>query len=174
MSPSNLIDVIVRIVEVESPVHVDDVIRRVTQAAGLQRAGARIQDVLNRAVDMAARGKKLQRKKGFLWRQERHAVVVRDRSELPAQDKKLDRVAPEEIACALLASVRRNFSISDDDAVAECANDLGFQRVTASMHKRICRVINALVSKSIVTRDRELLSIAESPSQTRRPPESHN
>ena len=162
-SPSRLVDSIVRIVEIESPVHVDDVIRRVTQAAGLRRAGSRIQSVAKRAVEMAVRQKKIRRKKSFLWSQERRAMIVRDRSSMPSQDRKLERVVSEEIARALMASVKRNFSMSVDDAITEAANDLGFQRVTASMHKRISEVLRALVSRDLVAHDGGLLSLREKP-----------
>lgn len=161
-SPSRLIDPITRIVQVESPVHVEDVIRRVTQAAGLQRAGSRIQNVVQRAIEIAARQKKLFRKKDFLWNQERRLAAVRDRSDLPPQDKKLGRVAPEEIARALVEAIRRNFSMSTEDAISEAADDLGFQRVTRSMHDRFLRVLNALISKGLITRDGGLLSTHES------------
>ena len=75
-------------------------------------------------------------------------MIVRDRSSMPSQDRKLERVVSEEIARALMASVKRNFSMSVDDAITEAANDLGFQRVTASMHKRISEVLRALVSRT--------------------------
>jgi hypothetical protein len=102
MSPAALVDVIARIVEVESPVHVEDVIRRMTHAAGLQRAGRRIQDVAARAIDAAVRAGRIRKKKEFLWRAEPHRLVVRDRSAFSSQEKKFERVAIEEIAQAIL------------------------------------------------------------------------
>ena len=131
----------------------DDVIRRVTHGAGLQRAGARIQNVVSRAIGLAVRRKYIRKKQSILWRPEHHKPDVRNRSDLPAQDKKLDRISPEEIAVALLDVVRRNFSLSEDDAISEAANDLGFQRVTTVMHKQLRRVLNALVTKNFLMRD---------------------
>ncbi len=153
MSPAALVDTIVQVVEIESPVHVDDVIRRVTHGAGLQRAGVRIQNVISRAIGLAVRRKYVRKKQSILWRPEHHKPDVRNRSDLPAQDKKLDRISPEEIAVALLDVVRRNFSLSEDDAISEAANDLGFQRVTTAMHKQLRRVLNALVTKNFLMRD---------------------
>lgn len=153
MSPAALVDTIVQVVEIESPVHVDDVIRRVTHGAGLQRAGVRIQNVISRAIGLAVRRKYVRKKKSLLWRPEHHKPDVRDRSDLPAQDKKLDRISPEEIAVALLDVVRRNFSLFEDNAISEAANDLGFQRVTTAMHKQLQRVLNALATKKILVRD---------------------
>ena len=112
MSPARLVDPVTEIVKVESPIHAEDVIRRVTHAAGLQRAGARIQKVVRLAIGRAGQQKKIRRKKDFLWTPERHKIVVRDRSDVPQQDKKFERVAPEEVAQALIDSVERNFSLS--------------------------------------------------------------
>jgi very-short-patch-repair endonuclease/DNA polymerase III delta prime subunit len=159
LSPAELVDVIVQIVKIESPVHVDDITKRVTHGAGLQRAGARIQQVVSRAISLAARRQLIRKKKEFLWEPERKRAVVRDRSDLPAQDKKLDRIAPEEIAVALIAVVRRNFSLAEDDAVSEAASDLGFQRVTAAMHKQFSRIMKALVNKDLLSRDENIISI---------------
>ncbi|MCS5881333.1 DUF3320 domain-containing protein [Klebsiella variicola subsp. variicola] len=47
-----LSEIIEQIVEVESPVHVGEVITRLRTAWGLQRAGARIEAVVNRAVSL--------------------------------------------------------------------------------------------------------------------------
>tara|TARA_R110002049_G_scaffold130820_1_gene289278 strand:+ start:7775 stop:13804 length:6030 start_codon:yes stop_codon:yes gene_type:complete len=158
MSPAALVDTIVQVVEIESPVHVDDVIRRVTHGAGLQRAGARIQNVISRAIGLAVRRKLVRKKQSLLWRPENHKPNVRDRSDLPAQDKKLDRVSPEEIAVALLGVVRRNFSLSEDHAISEAAKDLGFQRVTTAMHKQLLRILNALITKELLARDEGIIS----------------
>lgn len=158
MSPSKLVDAITRIVEVESPVHLEDVIRRVTQAAGLQRAGSRIQDVVQRAIAIAVRQKKLRRKRDFLWVPEQRPLVVRDRTDFPPQDKKLERVASEEIARALLETVKRNYSMSTNDAISAAANDLGFQRVTSPMHRRLFQILNALIASGLLKRAGDLLS----------------
>jgi len=146
MSPAKLIDPVARVVEVESPVHVDDVIRRVTHAAGLQRAGRRIQGAIVRAIDAAAQSSRIRRKRDFLWCAAPHKVVVRDRSALAPQDKKFERVAPEEIAQAVLSTVARNFSLSREDAISEAARDLGFQRVTATMQTRFSGILAILVN----------------------------
>jgi very-short-patch-repair endonuclease/DNA polymerase III delta prime subunit len=153
MKPSELVDVIVEIVEIESPVHVDDVIRRVTHGAGLQRAGARIQNVVKSAISVAVRRQSVRKKRNFLWRLDQKKAEVRDRQDLAPQDKKLDRVAPEEIAMSLIDVVRRNFSLSENDAISESASDLGFHRVTAGMNKQFQRVLGALVAKDILKRE---------------------
>ena len=84
---------------------------------------------------------------------------MRDRSDLPSQDKKLDRVSPEEIAYALLGVVRRNYSLSEDHAISETAKDLGFHRVTTAMHEQLLRILNALIAKELLLRDEGIISI---------------
>ena len=86
---------------------------------------------------------------------------MRNRENLPQQDKKLDRIAPEEIAAAIIDVVKRNFSLSVDDALSESAAVLGFQRVTANMRSRLMRILGALVTKDLITRDGDLVSLKQ-------------
>lgn len=158
LSVDVLIEPITKIVEIESPIHTDDVIRRITHAAGLQRAGSRIQDNLGKAILAAERLKKIRKKGEFLWTSERRAFSARDRTSLPPQDKKLERVAPEEIAIALINVVRRHFTLSQEDAIQESARALGFQRVTAPMNERILTVMNRLKSQERIVEKSGLLS----------------
>ena len=159
--PEQLVQYVVAVVEIEAPVHADTVVRRITQAAGLKRAGARIQDVVTSAINIAARRKLIRKKRDFLWNVNQSRATVRNRENLPQQDKKLDRIAPEEIAAAIIDVVKRNFSLSVDDALSESAAALGFQRVTANMRTRLMRILGALVTKDLLTRDGDLVSLKQ-------------
>src|SRR3546814_20360608 len=55
-----------QIVEVEGPVHLDEVTTRIREAWGLKRAGARIQDAVERAVEVSVRADRLERSGAFL------------------------------------------------------------------------------------------------------------
>ena len=102
---------------------------------------------------MAVRRQSVRKKRNFLWRLDQKQAEVRDRQDLAPQDKKLDRVAPEEIAMSLIKVVHRHFSLSENDAISEAASDLGFQRVTAGMNKQFRRVLGALIAKDLLKRE---------------------
>jgi len=85
--------------------------------------------------------------------------TVRDRSQLSQADKKTDRVAPEEIAEALILQIESNFSMGKDEAVSEAGRCLGFLRVTASFRELIKEQLNSLVQSGAVENEGDLFRI---------------
>nr|WP_315820390.1 DUF3320 domain-containing protein [Paraflavitalea speifideiaquila] len=71
------------IVKVESPVHFDEVARRMIEAAGIARIGSRIRDSLQQAVKYAEANKWIRVSEDFLWHREMKIPSLRDRSNLP-------------------------------------------------------------------------------------------
>ena len=85
------------VVKIESPVHFDEVARRIATAVGVARIGNRIQNKVKAAARQAARSGSVQiRGKILHWRGQEE-VAVRDRSELPNASRKIELIAPEEI-----------------------------------------------------------------------------
>lgn len=125
-----------QVVNTEGPVAAVEVARRITEAAGLQRTGSRIQAAVEAGIEDSVRRGTLRRRGDFLWPQGMSTVAVRDRSDVDAQARKLELVCDEEIAAALLDVVARAFSISREDAVATALRLLGFQRISADMRVR--------------------------------------
>ena len=98
---------IARVVDVESPVHFDEVILRVRKAAGVGRAGSRIRAHMRLGATVGAR-RKLYRidKRDFLWRPEQEVADVRRRDgDIPSSLRDPSRIASEEIETALVHAV---------------------------------------------------------------------
>jgi very-short-patch-repair endonuclease/DNA polymerase III delta prime subunit len=128
---SQLLPSILQVVEQESPIDKTELIRRITEGAGLKRSGSRIQAAVQSAINQGVRVRKLTQKGDFIWHPDMTVPPVRDRSDLEAAAKKFEFVAPEEIRIALHKAVESGFSLSEEDAVSSAARLLGFQRVTA-------------------------------------------
>lgn len=56
---------------------------------------------------------------------------VRDRSDFPQQQKKVELVAPEEICAAIEQTVEQSFGLPAEDVAVAACHLLGFARVTA-------------------------------------------
>jgi very-short-patch-repair endonuclease len=121
------------VVAVESPIHWLEAARRIANAAGVQRVGNRIQEAFKRACRSGARAKRFVYRDDFLWVDESLNPVVRDRSELPPQFKKLEFVAPEEIKAAIEQSVGDSFGLLQEDVATSTCRLLGFARVSEDM-----------------------------------------
>jgi len=163
MTSAELVEPIAQIVEVESPLHIEDLTRRIIHAAELTRASSKVKESIQAALQIAIQQGKLRMDGDFLWKASSDDFAVRNRSQLPASDKKFDRIAPQEIARALSQVVQRNFSLSENDAFSEAAKDLGFQRVTAAVGERIRAELEKLEANGEVSRDGDKLASPQTP-----------
>jgi len=134
-----------KVVSVEGPVHVAEVTRRLMEAFGIVRAGARITASVQDAVTEGQRRQWVELRGEFLYEPGNFNVVVRDRSAWPSADRKIEWVAPEEIEAALLESLRLGFSLSRQDAASAAIELLGFgratQRIAAAVDERVEHLI---------------------------------
>ena len=140
-----------QVVQVESPIHVEETAFRIAREAGLRRTGKRIRA---RIKTLAHRGttKGLFRMKGdFLWRTDQKSVEFRRRDgELPGRLRSPDMIAPEEIGDALWWAIQQSFGIDERDAIAEASRLLGFQKVGKEIETRFRAVLRDLVVAGIV------------------------
>jgi hypothetical protein len=138
-----------QVVEVESPVHFDEVVRRIRDAAGLAKAGDPIREAIQRGVQYVARQEVIVAQEQFLWRNPIHPPSIRNRSALPSYLKKLELVHPEEIKAALKKVIEEAFGISSGEAIAASTRLLGFERVTESMRQQTEKLISELLGSDV-------------------------
>ena len=159
--PRRLVGAIEEVVRVEGPVHIDEVARRIANAAGANRVGNKIRDAINLALTAAVKRKRVKMRGDFLWGPEMETPTVRDRSDLPAQQRKIELIAPEEIDQALLSTVRRAFGIGVDGAILEASKSLGFARTSAGMGETIRARVRELLKRGALAADGDLLRIGD-------------
>ena len=134
---SQLREPIIEVVEVESPVHEDELIRRVTNSAGLRRVGRKIQTNVSYAIDVVVGRGEIVRNGNFLWSKNMKKVVVRDRGELDAQQKKIECISPEELAEAVSIVVVHSYGIERNDIATPTVRLLGFKSASTQMKDAI-------------------------------------
>jgi len=135
------------VVGIEGPVHSAEVARRVAEAAGVRRIGPRIQLALDGAFDLAARRGQIRRQGDFLWPAAMAEAPLRDRSGLPAASKKLEWVAPEEIARAIERVVADALGIEPEAIPPAACRVLGFPRLGDDMRRRFEAIRDDLVAR---------------------------
>ena len=137
---STVVDCVRRIVEIEGPVHVDIVTRRLTVLWGHTRTGSKIRQACKAAIQAARRTGLIchtpPRSCEFVSSAEVPDPVVRDRSGVTlAQLRQVEMLPPTEIDVALLSAVERNIAIGARDATREIARMLGFGRTPAGLFR---------------------------------------
>jgi len=143
---------VVAVVTFESPVHESEVIRRLVDAAGYQRAGSRLQLAVLKAIGSAVRQAKIERRGEFLWAPDGAALSFRDRSDQHQNLRQMDKISPEEIGAAIIAVVEGSAGISEEEAVVEVARLFGFSRTTKSIRTPIEQSIASLVDRCVLER----------------------
>lgn len=136
---------ILAVVEGEGPIHRKMLLIRLTEATGIQRAGARIQ----RRVDAECRTLV---RKGLLNQDEdtldiinRETLPLRDWSGLPASQRKFELVPEAELENAILQMLRDGVSMGPEEAMSASINQLGFKRVTGAVRQRLEALIARLM-----------------------------
>ena len=144
-----------RIADVQGPVHLDDLARQVALAAGVQRVGNRIGAAVQRGIGHARRNGTIRRSGDFVWHANTGAPVVRDRSGLEVTSRKIDRVAPEEIAVAIQTVVRASHGIDLAELTVAVSRMFGLQRTTEETAAVIRRVAMNLQREGALTIENE-------------------
>ena len=133
------------IVKIESPVHLDEVARRIATAVGVGRVGSRIQDTVKTAARQAARSDSVEIKGKFLYWTEQRKITVRDREGLPDALRRIELIAPEEIEAAIKQVVSDAFGIEREDLALEAPKLFGIKRATANIRQEVDKVVERLI-----------------------------
>lgn len=141
---------IVEVVCVESPVHVDEVYHRVSNAAGIKRVGARIRNAMDLALRVATK-QGVVRRGEFLWNTEMKVPSIRDRSGRPEVSRKLEHIPPEEIKAAVFEVLTRTAGLEPDLVPGAVARCFGIQRLTEESRVFIDRQLQDMSSQRLIT-----------------------
>jgi very-short-patch-repair endonuclease len=149
---------VAEVARMEGPVHGTEVARRIADAAGVKRIGNRIQAALDLAIDLAVRQETIRREGDFVWPAAVGLPVLRDRSGLPAAARKLDLVAPEELALAIERVVVDAYGMEPGAIPPAACRLIGFGRVSDEMRRRVASIVDQLVEeKRLVARGDHLV-----------------
>lgn len=154
----SVVECVARIVEVEGPVHIEEVGRRLSRLWGYKRAGSRIQRRVAEAVSALAR-RDLVRITGsggarFLETAESRKAEVRDRAEVgSATLRKVEMLPPAEIRAAILEAVERNIGINPSDCAREVARAFGFKATSADLRRLVVGEAERLVGEGRLVRN---------------------
>ncbi|MGH6912080.1 MAG: DUF3320 domain-containing protein, partial [Geminicoccales bacterium] len=149
LSLEAMVDAVRRVVEIEGPVHVDEIARRVARACGRERAGRRITAVVDRGLTEAV-GRGLLTCEGSFWRPaDRSEPRVRDRSKArSATLRRPDMVPPSEIrAAAMHVIIHAELDVGPAEIVTRIGRMLGLRTTSARLRSVIEAEIDRLIGE---------------------------
>jgi hypothetical protein len=139
-----------RIIDVEGPIHEEEIARRLASVWGLDRAGSRIQETARRALRALEHTGELRSDGAFWSSSQARMVQVRDRSRAQSTTlRKAEYLPPEEVSVAATEIVKENVRVSVDELVIEIARRLGFQRTGGDLHEVIRKVIDRELGRAL-------------------------
>lgn len=145
------------VVKVESPVHFEEMARRMATFNGISKIGSRVRATLVEATNYALKVGLISRKGDFLWDPVMTLPYTRERSSLSSNSRKLNLISPEEINVAIKKVVESSIAIQPDNAIPFIAKLFGFNRVTEDMRKQLIEAIQYAISKNIIIQDGDFL-----------------
>jgi very-short-patch-repair endonuclease len=146
-----------QVVEVEGPVHIDEIVNRIRAGWGLKRAGGRIQEAIEQAVDVSVRTGRLVSADDFLSIPGREARV-RDRSAVMSTSlRRCETLPPAELERAVLDLVRTHFGATDDQIALAVSRAIGFKATSGQLRKLIADVVTAAIGKGWIDRKNGVL-----------------
>jgi hypothetical protein len=137
-----------RIIEIEGPVHQEEIARRVAALFGKQKAGARIAASVDRALGhLKSTVPEILAEGGFwLTAETKRDIPLRNRSRAPLALRKATLLPPLEIEAAICRVLADNGALSREDLPRAVALLFGFQRTGPEFRPVVIPVIDAMVS----------------------------
>jgi len=155
LSSAQLSGIVAQIIDIEGPVHQDEIARRVAALFGKQRSGAR----MGRAVNMALRHlwtrTDTYRQIGDFWMtgSQQEAPPLRDRSAAPSTIRKADMIPPLEVEAAALEVLRQNGAVARVELPRAIALVFGFQRTGPEFSLTVLPVIDGMTDRELLLED---------------------
>jgi len=154
--------IVEKIIEVEGPIHIEEIVTRVRILWNLGRAGERIHYKVKAGLNWAMRQEAVKREGPFYFKPMAD-IPVRDRSGVSSSGlRKPESLPPQEIRKAILLLVEENYGVSRDELPVEVARLFGFKATSAQLREVIEQQIQAMLSsKSLQDMDGHVTASVE-------------
>jgi hypothetical protein len=142
---------LIKIIEIEGPIHVEEAARRLASCFGKEKAGARILAATRAALRHASTlsSELLYEDEFWLTKSQREKPPIKSREFEFAGVLKAEYISAIEIRAALKLGRDQNAGGSNEDLVRTAARLLGFKRVGPDLQIRISGVLESLDSESV-------------------------
>jgi hypothetical protein len=162
-------DVLLRIVEIEGPIHEDELALRVRDLWKLPRAGARLQDAVARGVRTLLVARRCQREDDCLDLPDR-PVRLRTRADLDSPTlRKPEFLPPTEVRASILALIKAVHGVPRRQLPAGVARMLGFKTTTAALRSRVEEQCARLEQEKAIAESGALLVLSAAPAASPAP-----
>jgi Protein of unknown function (DUF4011)/REase_MTES_1575/AAA domain/Protein of unknown function (DUF3320) len=140
-------DLIVQLVQIEAPIHIDSAIFELARAFGYQRTSNRIWRAARQAIDMAVRKRAVELRGDFIWRPSQELTVVRTPGRKDPIFRDIEAIPPEEIDLAFEKLMEAG-ATEEAELIPVVAKILGFDRVGPRIRPILVERLAAIADKA--------------------------
>jgi very-short-patch-repair endonuclease len=153
---SEMMKHVVRVVNVEGPIHESEIVVRIRSAWGLSRAGSRIRDAVQAAIKAAKRKGDITGGPFFIVPEQ--TVVVRSRGDVESLTlRRPEILPPEEVMVAIVQVVEENYGAERDQLVQAVARLFGFGSTSAQLREVVEAALTDLLESGRLRLDGRLV-----------------
>lgn len=158
-SGSAVVEVLIKVVQAESPLHVDSLTRKVAGVWGIGRSGHKVQAVVRQALQSAVQSGAVAARGRFVYENRKREIPVRHNVPGGAA-RKAAEIAPEEFAAAAKLVLRDQIKLSIDDLVIATARVFGFERTGSEVRSAVLTGLHLLIASAEATQEEGVISLA--------------
>ena len=146
ISSVRMAKIVAGIIDVEGPVHQDEVARRVATLFGKERTGSRIQASARAGLRLLARDNPEYRSREQFWftASQEADPPVRDRANAPQTVRKPEMLPPAEIAAAVKMVLRANGALDEQEIPRAVAQLFGFRRTGPEFRPVVAPIVERM------------------------------
>lgn len=153
LSPQEMSVLALRVIEIEGPVHQEEIARRIATGFGKQKVGSRIMaSVQTSLLYLKKRNADITDEGGFwMTSVQKSKVPLRSRANAPLTARKASMIPPIEISSAIKRTLKENGILSREEIPKGVANLFGFQRTGPEFRPVVEPLIDELVMAGLIT-----------------------
>ncbi|MCX6381246.1 MAG: DUF3320 domain-containing protein, partial [Armatimonadetes bacterium] len=158
---SSIAQLVVAVVEKESPVSIALVARRIAEAFDLSSVTEKYLRFIRTGAAEAERLQKIRISGDFLWSKTMEEPSPRNRANLDNRERQIETIAPEEIAAAVNRVVAEAYGMPFGDIAKATSRVFGIKSMTDSTKRHIESVVSQLIERNVLNRLNEQVTLTE-------------
>ena len=143
-----------KIVKVEGPVHISEVIKRVKDSCNIKRAGANLKKAVNGAIDASEEAGNIIKIGDFLYDSANNDVIIRKRHK-----PNIDLISDEEIAKNIERILVHKETLSTKSLPKEVSRNFGFKSTSKKTANKINSVLDLMIADNKVKLDNDTVEL---------------
>ena len=150
MYPGQIVRYVIQVLETEAPISLDEVVVRVRSAFGYERAGNRLQALIEKASRLAIEDTVFVSEGGFFENRAKPVIPRRRDDSVPLSLRKPENLPPAEIRAAAVIVVERNLGVSAEQIATAVARLFGFKSTSSQLRGIIDTQVQRLLDTGIL------------------------